>query len=633
MMFEGLSDVEAYEDELYGEVDSESDSCVDSEVEFQLYSQVHYSQQLPSGTDVAAADTAADKTAGASGNAAAAIVSSTPRPLKPEVIVISSDDSPAPVMPVSSIRASGRAKEATAVRRAKRATPHVVVAGGWKATRGGTHGRVRETITLETEGSDTSHAQTLDDSSDDKDSGDDDDDGSSSVRSWMLLGDKGRGKRDALEKPEEIMINLKGDGRQGREFSSEGDSEGEWTVNEKDMEASLENKRAPSFHSTRIRYYDKTVTCRNCDKQGHLSKNCPSARKLPTCGVCGTKGHVVNVCPFRLCPNCHRPGHVLSDCIEKPGHYKQCHRCCMTGHYADECPDTWRQFHLTVEPGPLVRPPVEPDRAHARVFCYNCAAEGHYGHECVRRRMDLYIYPTVPFICHYDSPHEFHLREKRLQRIARELREMGQLQESLLNPLKRRRLELEAEQGLSQKQRTRLKARLDRAEESEAARLHRKRQQLRTRRHEHYMRRTAGLPAWDGSGAGSSHHSHHRQRGHDRREKRAREAPVAEERSERGFQRRAAVAREGYFPAEPVEWQNDKGRKRKEEIKQRLKLKGKMKMKKLREKKARRKHGRCADEEEGGSADRVPAFLPPSRKKSRRKRARASASASETCVE
>ncbi|CAN0436027.1 unnamed protein product [Lampetra fluviatilis] len=126
-----------------------------------------------------------------------------------------------------------------------------------------------------------------------------------------------------------------------------GDSEGEWTVNEKDMEASLENKRGPSFHSTRIRYYDKTVTCRNCDKQGHLSKNCPSARKLPTCGVCGTKGHVANVCPFRLCPNCHRPGHVLSDCMEKPGHYKQCHRCCMTGHYADECPDTWRQFHLT----------------------------------------------------------------------------------------------------------------------------------------------------------------------------------------------------------------------------------------------------------------------------------------------
>ncbi|CAN0439416.1 unnamed protein product [Lampetra planeri] len=318
-----------------------------------------------------------------------------------------------------------------------------------------------------------------------------------------------------------------------------GDSEGEWTVNEKDMEASLENKRGPSFHSTRIRYYDKTVTCRNCDKQGHLSKNCPSARKLPTCGVCGTKGHVANVCPFRLCPNCHRPGHVLSDCMEKPGHYKQCHRCCMTGHYADECPDTWRQFHLTVEPGPLVRPLVEPDTAHARVFCYNCAAEGHYGHECVRRRMDLYIYPTVPFVCHYDSPHEFQLREKRLQRIARELRETGQLQESLLNPLKRRRLELEAEQGLSQKQRARLKARLDRAEESEAARLHRKREELRARRHEHYVRRTAGLPAWDDNGGGGG--SHHRQHGHDRREKRAREAPAAGG----GGAQRAGIPEEG----------------------------------------------------------------------------------------
>ncbi|CAN0435978.1 unnamed protein product [Lampetra fluviatilis] len=194
---------------------------------------------------------------------------------------------------------------------------------------------------------------------------------------------------------------------------------------------------------------------------------------------------------------------------------------------------------IDVEPGPLVRPLVEPDTAHARVFCYNCAAEGHYGHECVRRRMDLYIYPTVPFVCHYDSPHEFQLREKRLQRIARELRETGQLQESLLNPLKRRRLELEAEQGLSQKQRARLKARLDRAEESEAARLHRKREELRARRHEHYVRRTAGLPAWDDNGGGGG--SHHRQHGHDRREKRAREAPAAGG----GGAQRAGIPEEG----------------------------------------------------------------------------------------
>lgn len=44
-MFGGYESIEAYEDELYRE-ESSSELSVDSEVEFQLYSQVHYAQGL-----------------------------------------------------------------------------------------------------------------------------------------------------------------------------------------------------------------------------------------------------------------------------------------------------------------------------------------------------------------------------------------------------------------------------------------------------------------------------------------------------------------------------------------------------------------------------------------------------------
>lgn len=46
-MFGGYETIEAYEDDLYRE-DSSSELSVDSEVEFQLYSQVHYAQDLHS---------------------------------------------------------------------------------------------------------------------------------------------------------------------------------------------------------------------------------------------------------------------------------------------------------------------------------------------------------------------------------------------------------------------------------------------------------------------------------------------------------------------------------------------------------------------------------------------------------
>ncbi len=33
-----------------------------------------------------------------------------------------------------------------------------------------------------------------------------------------------------------------------------------------------------------------------------------------------------------------------------------CHHCGGRGHFARNCPDHWRRYHLTTEPGHIVKP-------------------------------------------------------------------------------------------------------------------------------------------------------------------------------------------------------------------------------------------------------------------------------------
>uniref|UniRef100_A0A3Q3L6T4 Zinc finger CCHC domain-containing protein 7 n=1 Tax=Labrus bergylta TaxID=56723 RepID=A0A3Q3L6T4_9LABR len=84
------------------------------------------------------------------------------------------------------------------------------------------------------------------------------------------------------------------------------------------------------------RYYtSKNVQCRNCNKNGHLSKNCPQPKKVLPCFLCGTPGHLSSECPNRHCNNCGLPGHIYNSCNERAYWHKQCHRCHMTGHFFD----------------------------------------------------------------------------------------------------------------------------------------------------------------------------------------------------------------------------------------------------------------------------------------------------------
>ncbi|KAK3523035.1 hypothetical protein QTP86_012184 [Hemibagrus guttatus] len=108
------------------------------------------------------------------------------------------------------------------------------------------------------------------------------------------------------------------------EFDSAGGDKTNWAVSDKDKEAQIFNRGVGSRRVSNRYYTEKTVTCRSCNKLGHLSKNCPTP-----------KGHFMKTCPSRYCSNCALPGHLYDNCLERAYWHKRCHRCAMTGHFAD----------------------------------------------------------------------------------------------------------------------------------------------------------------------------------------------------------------------------------------------------------------------------------------------------------
>ncbi|KAI1239610.1 hypothetical protein IHE44_0011028 [Lamprotornis superbus] len=182
-------------------------------------------------------------------------------------------------------------------------------------------------------------------------------------------------------------------------------------------------------HSS-MRYYSaaKNVTCRNCHRPGHLSKNCPTPKKVPPCCLCAGRDHLQHSCPARFCLNCCLPGHYFRECLERAYWNKHCNRCDMKGHYADACPEIWRQYHLTTKPGPIKAASSHSERS-VSVYCYNCSRKGHLGFECSERRMQGNMFPTSPFVYYYDDECDIRRRASRLQRKVADLQEAGLLPE------------------------------------------------------------------------------------------------------------------------------------------------------------------------------------------------------------
>lgn len=197
-----------------------------------------------------------------------------------------------------------------------------------------------------------------------------------------------------------------------------------WFISDKDIEAQIGNKRSSGKWINRYYSANKNVTCRNCDKCGHLSKNCPFPQKVRACCLCSERGHLQYACPARYCLDCFLPRSSAHRCLERSSWRKRCDRCDMTGHYADACPEIWRQYHLTTKPGPPKKSKT-PSGQSTLKYCYNCGREGHYGHECTERRMSHQTFPTSPFIYYYEDKYEIRERERRVRRKVRELQKNG----------------------------------------------------------------------------------------------------------------------------------------------------------------------------------------------------------------
>uniref|UniRef100_A0A3Q2ZPJ2 Zinc finger CCHC domain-containing protein 7 n=1 Tax=Kryptolebias marmoratus TaxID=37003 RepID=A0A3Q2ZPJ2_KRYMA len=350
------------EDDLYHDGDSEV-SEVNSELEFHLYSQLHYSSNAAEIEELGDDEEKENDRLGL-GNQ------------QHEVLEMTEDgDSKLSSSQNDGLRQNKRKK----VEKQKKKKKKTDSKGQKK----------RSPVVPVTVVSSSSAASESESESESSESDSSDSDG---LENWMML-DQGMQDGD-----QSISLNLKG----GSDSST--------GIYNKDRGSRITVQRASN------RYYTgKNVHCKNCNRTGHLSKNCPDPKRLVPCFLCGTTGHLVSDCPKKHCNNCGHPGHLFSTCHEKAYWYKQCHRCSMKGHFLDvsiEHSCLLFIYLFITKSGPPVKQQRE-DKDRSPAYCFNCSKKGHFGFACTRQRMFSGVYPSSPFISHYDSVADIKRRQHR----------------------------------------------------------------------------------------------------------------------------------------------------------------------------------------------------------------------------
>ncbi|XP_062416595.1 zinc finger CCHC domain-containing protein 7-like isoform X2 [Pungitius pungitius] len=234
------------------------------------------------------------------------------------------------------------------------------------------------------------------------------------IEKWMLLG----GEEQVGDSS--IQLNLSYNNCSEEEDQTVKET---WAVSDKD--------KPGADHSLPRRYFtaDRSLFCNICNKTGHLAKSCYSQKKCTTCVLCGIQGHVQRHCGGRPCPSCGLPSHGRRPC-ERPQVWNQhCQRCGMPGHLSDTCPDTWRQYHLTIGLELPVRPWTDHILKNKKfsAHCYNCSKRGHHGYECTKTRMVSGTFALLPYVCHYDTIDDVLQCCSRKQKRAKELLSAGPL--------------------------------------------------------------------------------------------------------------------------------------------------------------------------------------------------------------
>ncbi|XP_034357801.1 zinc finger CCHC domain-containing protein 7 [Arvicanthis niloticus] len=411
-MFGGYETIEAFEDDLYRD-DSSSELSVDSEVEFQLYSQVHYAQNIHNANKEEGYEEKNcenSETESNQPNQKNLIVLSDSEVIQlsdtSEVITLSDED--------SIYRCKKKNVKIQAQEKTQSSAPHFnKVAKKCKRDNEKPEPEekpnvIREVMIIEVSSNEEEESTISE---------------NENVESWMLLG------CEEDDKDHDILLNLVGCENTG----AEGEDDVNWFISDKDMEAKIDNNKSSGRWNNRYYSANKNVTCRNCDKRGHLSKNCPLPQKVRPCCLCSERGHLQYGCPARYCLDCSLPMSSTHRCFERSSWRKRCDRCDMIGHYADACPEIWRQYHLTTKPGPPKKPKT-PSGQSALVYCYNCAQKGHYGHECTERRMFNQTFPTSPFIYYYDSKYDIQQRDWRIKRKMKDIKKNGDFPRQFKRP-------------------------------------------------------------------------------------------------------------------------------------------------------------------------------------------------------
>ncbi|XP_070692473.1 zinc finger CCHC domain-containing protein 7-like [Pempheris klunzingeri] len=245
----------------------------------------------------------------------------------------------------------------------------------------------------------------------------DEEDSDQPIEEWMILG------KEEQVGDSSIQLNLSywnnSDEDEDQNVKSIEDI---WAVSEKDKWGA-----DPSLVG---RYFlpGRSLICNICNRTGHLAKSCYYHRKCPICVLCGIQGHIQRDCPGRPCPSCGLPSHGFRPCERPPLWSQHCQRCGMSGHLFDACPDTWRQYHLTIQLGAPHRPWTMHTLKHKKAHCYNCSERGHYGYECTKRRMvNGGTLPSLPYVCHYDTMEDIIQLRTTMQKRPKELMSAGSL--------------------------------------------------------------------------------------------------------------------------------------------------------------------------------------------------------------
>ena len=103
-----------------------------------------------------------------------------------------------------------------------------------------------------------------------------------------------------------------------------------------DLAIDLRDRSPPQTPAT-------TDTKRSKSKGVNTSTSTSASTSTPTCTFegCNSTEHTIRDCPYRLalfCTNCERNGHIAKDCRSPNIKDVICKKCNQPGHYANRCP-------------------------------------------------------------------------------------------------------------------------------------------------------------------------------------------------------------------------------------------------------------------------------------------------------